>query len=130
MSLDQPFPGWHELSVCYTNQGWRLLERKRVDATSTADGQAWPYVEITFENDLGEFGYLLFSFFDVEGQPFDAPEDWDTMTSLYYRIQNRLSSRLREQIFQSETYQAQVFVPATRPLGENELDKPEADDLD
>ena len=121
VSLDQPFPGWHELSICYTNQGWKVKDRVRRDEPSLTDGQNWPYIEIELQNDLGEFGYLLFSFFDTEGQAFDAPEQWDTATSLYHRFRNRLSYRFREQLFQSETFQAQIFVPSTRPLSEAEL---------
>ena len=29
VSLDQTFPGWHELTVCYQNQGWKLKSRKK-----------------------------------------------------------------------------------------------------
>ena len=29
VSLDQPFPGWHELTTCYRNSGWELVSRLR-----------------------------------------------------------------------------------------------------
>ena len=37
VSLDQTFPGWHELTTCYTNTGWKIISREAI-STSEALG--------------------------------------------------------------------------------------------
>ncbi len=118
-ALDQPFPGWHELTTCYKNQGWKVTDRKTI---SNIEGQenGWAYVEVKMEKATGEHGYLMFSFFDVAGQPWEAPEDWGAWTSFWERVKNRGSYRLRSRLFRAEAYQNQVFVVATQPLTKNQ----------
>lgn len=120
-SLDQPFPGWHELTVCYTNQGW-IVDDQRVTHYEQRDdlGEPWAYVEVGLTNTLGERGYLLFSFFDVLGRPIEAPDTSSGLSLLFQRIKNRLNVRIRERLFNAEAYQAQVFVHSSQPLTEED----------
>ena len=66
-SFDQAFPGWHELTTCYGNDGWELKRRDRrgggdeVESNIPDEVNEWPYVEAYFEKPTGEKGYLLFS---------------------------------------------------------------------
>ena len=112
-SLDQTFPGWHELTTCYKNTGWKLVSRKRHSPSHVTgekgDDEDWPYIEATFER-RGEKGYLLFSHFDAFGKGMEAPASWGTINSFFIRARNRLSHRIRAQLFQGEAYQTQVFL--------------------
>jgi exosortase len=113
-SLDQPFPGWHELTTCYKNIGWKLVKRD-VILPSTANGtqpqpNEWKFVEATFEKETGEKAYMLFSHFDAFGDGLVAPEDWGTISSFMTRAQNRMSHRIRASLFQGEAFQSQVFL--------------------
>ena len=106
-SLDQPFPGWHELTVCYRNQGWKMTSRDRVENAGEDDD--WPYIVASFKKDTGERGFLVFSLFNSFGGGFDAPKKYGNWEWFVYAAQNRLAHRVRAQLFQGETYQAQLF---------------------
>ena len=117
VSLDQPFPGWHELTTCYQNSGWRLLKRERKVAKIDATGengesfeQTWPYVVAEFDKPTGEHGFLVFSLFNSSGNPVDPPNDWNRISGFIERLKNRLSGRIRSSLFNNSTYQIQTFV--------------------
>ena len=116
VSIDQPFPGWHELTSCYKNTGWELLRREREgdplapDADDSGAGK-WPYVIAEFKRETGERGFLVFALFNSVGEPVIPPAKWDRMSSwLYSGIQNRVSNRVRSSLFDNSTYQIQTFV--------------------
>lgn len=113
-SLDQTFPGWHELTTCYKNQGWNLTSRirktpKQILGEDASDDD-WSFIEATFEKKTGEKAYLLFSHFDSFGEGIDAPGEWGTLNSFVMRVKNRLSHRIRGSLFRAEAYQTQVFL--------------------
>lgn len=116
ISLDQPFPGWHELTTCYTLVGWSLRDRV-VRQASSKGGEKWPFVEAKMVRDDGTNALLLFSFFDISGQPSQPPEDWGRLNEYANRIRNRLSNRIRSSFFQGSLYQAQLFL-----VSENAID--------
>jgi hypothetical protein len=125
-SLDQTFPGWHELTTCYTNQGWKLVENGRVrkypsDLMDVPEGEQWSYIEAKFEKNTGEKGYLLFSHFDAFGEGMNAPENWGTLNSFLIRAKNRMSHRIRAQLFQGEAYQVQVFLTTFNDLDDEQI---------
>lgn len=112
-SLDQTFPGWHELTTCYKNQGWELKKRTRKtpsDILGEDTENDWSYIEATFEKRTGEKGYLLFSHFNAFGEGIDSPGQWGTINSFFIRARNRMSHRIRASLFQGEAYQTQVFL--------------------
>ena len=113
-SLDQAFPGWHELTTCYKNQGWDLKTRVRKNPSdilgNDSSDDSWPFIEATFEKKTGEKGYLLFSHFDAFGEGVDAPEQWNSINSFFVRAQNRMSHRIRSSLLRGEVYQTQVFL--------------------
>ncbi len=122
-SFDQTFPGWHELTICYRNVGWTLVDRIKREATIESEddenGESWPYIEAHFEMNTGEKGFLLFSDFDAFGKPFDAPSEWGTINSFILRAQNRLSHKIRARLFHGEAYQTQVFVSSFADFDES-----------
>ena len=122
-SLDQPFPGWHELTICYKNQGWKLEDRQRVDPDPN-NPDSWPYIKAKFSKDTGEKGYLVFSLFNSFGEGYNAPNNFGNWEWFYNAAINRMSHRVRAQLFQGETYQTQLFSTSF-----NEYDEELADEL-
>jgi len=123
VSFDQTFPGWHELTTCYRNSGWKLVENSRAVIKTKKEGdpedqEDWKYVEARFVRDTGERGYLLFSLFDGAGQPMVPPFQADGLESLIERAKNRLTNRVRRSLFSSEAYQCQTFIQHYGELGE------------
>lgn len=122
-SLDQTFPGWHELTTCYRNQGWILKSRRRKLPKDVlgenAGDDTWPFIEATFQKKTGEKGYLLFSHFDAFGEGIDAPGQWGTINSFLVRARNRMSHRIRSSLFRGEVYQTQVWLSSFNDLNEN-----------
>jgi hypothetical protein len=116
-SLDQTFPGWHELTTCYRNTGWKITGRRALspaqaldlDKTQVTD-DSWHMVEVTMEKPTGERGYLLFSHFDSFGEGLEVPRSWGTVNGFIIRVLNRLSHRIRASLLHGEAYQIQVFL--------------------
>ncbi|MEZ6096162.1 MAG: exosortase U [Pirellulaceae bacterium] len=120
-SFDQTFPGWHELTTCYRNQGWKVGTRIRrqdpaVEAGETEDG--WQFVMVDLRNDIGQHGFLVFSMFDRDGFPYEPPGKWSMIEYLANGLSNRLNSKIRSQLFRGEAYQTQVFVQSYREFDE------------
>jgi exosortase len=126
VSVDQAFPGWHELTTCYKNIGWKEAKGARVakkpDEEAPGDKE-WEYVVVDLTKETGECGFLVFSHFDAFGEGFEAPRSWDLFTSLTNRALNRLNHRVRSRLFRGEAYQVQVFVPSYRPLDDQQKDE-------
>ena len=112
VSVDQPFPGWHELSSCYRNAGWELVSRERVDpeqVEGSGDPQ-WPYVVSEFKRETGERAYLTFALFNSLGEPVIPPSSWNRLSVFVIGMKIRMSNRIRASLFDNSTYQVQTFV--------------------
>ncbi len=126
--LDQPFPGWHELTTCYKNMGWEFasLRRRLSEPLDLGNGETmeWTYIEVELQHPATlQRGFLLFCFCDGNGQPFDAPVEWDQLSSLFERAKNRLSYRIRSNLFRGQSYQIQVFSPAADAVTDQQKDE-------
>ena len=116
-SVDFPFHGWHELTICYRGQGWKLQKRRiRRDEQMT-------FVEDTFTRASGEQGFLMFRLYDAEGRPVDVPDD--PRLSNISRYFNRLAlwredARRDVQRRFSVRDQVQVFVEGAVPFTDEE----------
>ena len=117
-SLDQTFPGWHELTTCYTNTGWKIISRKAlsrakalgIDNSDVSPDDKWDMIEVIMQKPTGERGYLLFSHFDSFGQGLAVPKSWNTVNGFFTRVMGRMSHRIRATLIQGEAYQVQVFL--------------------
>ena len=70
-SLDYPFPSWHDLTRCYTGQGW-AMDEQAVHKPAQADGADQDgYVAVRFTKPGFRSGYLLFCQFNKDGAPLD-----------------------------------------------------------
>jgi exosortase/archaeosortase family protein len=128
VSLDQPFPGWHELTKCYRNDGWILetdgrsfkeFQGRSIDGND----EAWNYIEAHFSKPTGEHLMLLFSLFDGFGKPFDPPPRFDSLTNLLHGAKNRMSERARARLFQSDAYQTQLSIHGYNPISKDVRDE-------
>ena len=119
-SLDQTFPGWHELTTCYQNQGWKLKSRKKLTPDALEGEEEWPLIAAEFEKSTGEQAYLVFSHFNAFAEGMDAPRDWNTLNSFIIRARNRMTHRIRAQLFQGEAYQTQVFTSSFNKFTEEQ----------
>lgn len=117
-SLDQRFPGWHELTRCYRSAGWRMLDR-RVHIGPAADN--WPIVEVQLQRNE-EFGHLFFSLSTRGGLPVKPPGAYTYWTILQERLLGRLTPAVRGTLFGTATYQTQLFASTSRPLREEEAE--------
>lgn len=125
VSLDQPFPGWHELTTCYRNLGWEFASLRRVlsEPLDLGNGETvdWTFVEVELKHPVHlERAFLLFCFIDANGYPYEAPVVWDQLSSFVERVKNRLSFRIRSNLFRGEAYQLQMFTTFTEPVSEEQ----------
>ncbi|MEM7477158.1 MAG: exosortase U [Planctomycetota bacterium] len=114
VSFDQLFPGWHELTRCYKNGGWKMKNADRSVLPLGID-ENWKTVEAKFTKD-GEHGYLLFSLVNHSGRFLEPPEKWDFWSNNKERLQNRLTPAVRSTLFGAAAYQIQLFVISSTPL--------------
>jgi exosortase len=68
LSLDYPFPGWHDLTWCYTGRGWHIDGQAVRDAAGVPGG----FVEVRMTQSAHRHAYLLFCEFDRQGRPLVA----------------------------------------------------------
>jgi hypothetical protein len=101
--------------------GWRLVDGGRqLKHAIDKNGVDWSYIQVEFNKPTGEKAFVLFSFFDATGQPFDAPADWGALNQFFIRLRNRLSPQVRRRLFNSESYQVQACSESPRLLTEDE----------
>lgn len=70
VSLDYFFSGWHDLMFCYQMIGWTVLEREAV----VEENGASQTVSVVLLNPSGQRALLLYSLFELSGQPLLAPD--------------------------------------------------------
>jgi exosortase len=99
-SFDFPFVNWHELTNCYENSGWTVVNR---ETQHPGDGQS-PLVVAELEKPTGERGVLVFSLFDREGNDVPPPDSFGN------QLRNRAGNILTYYQVSSETYQFQLFL--------------------
>jgi exosortase len=116
-SMDFPFTGWHELTVCYLAQGWKVVSRREIIEPATE-----PLVEVILKRGLNEWGILHFAIHDAEKRPLRLA------LSIPDRFLARLNSNPLVRILRSEsrvaidlpTYQFQQFL--RKPLEPDDKD--------
>jgi hypothetical protein len=67
-SLDYPFPSWHDLTRCYTGQGWRIQEESLHQADEVPGG----FVATRLKKPAYRNGYLLFCEYTARREPLQA----------------------------------------------------------
>jgi exosortase len=112
VSFDYLFQGWHELTDCYKNSGWKMTNRevRRLDALSGD----WPLVVATMQDDLGQYGIVCFSLCDAGGQPVWPARD-ELAAGVAYRWRHATGQL-------ASTYQAQAFSTGSAPPSEEDVE--------
>ena len=124
-ALDYPFPSWHDLTICYTSQGWTVGQRE-VHAATEAEGATRPfrYVEVQLSKPGNRSGYLLFCEVDSRGEYVDPPAAGAPLVRSSSPLKRLLASFGGDQDLSREpeqpVYQLQVFVESYAPLSPKE----------
>lgn len=130
VSLDYPFQGWHELTVCYRNSGWKLFDRnQRVIRENAAGQEDRQFVEATMEKPIDTHGYLIFGVYDQAGRSM-SPVSTEFLRRLmrgaigFHRLVKLMggSTRFTDELA-GPTYQIQLLVQSFAPLTEFEKEQ-------
>jgi len=70
VSLDYPFFGYHDVTVCYRNSGWTVTESKLLQAS--AENGLIPNMEVVLAKDASLKALLLYSTVDEQGVWLEA----------------------------------------------------------
>lgn len=124
VSLDYPFPGWHDLTRCYTSQGW-VIDEERVE---DGDGQApGGYVVLRLKKPGHYCGYLIFAQLDGSGKALEprlggAGLSLSRQEQAWRRFQCRLRGESTAQVGDptGTVYQLQLFIESYVPLNDQE----------
>ena len=107
IAMDYPFKGYHDVTICYTGNGWDILQKE----IRTAPGAALEpvaYVDVRMQREMLVQGTLLFSTLDEQGR-------WIDGSFLKRNLSERFRSMFSEQTI-GTTYRVQVLVPSFLPL--------------
>ena len=93
VSLDYPFPNWHDLTRCYTSQGWEVVEENVLVPSGPKARDQVGYVQIRLKKPGFRTGYLLLCEFDGNGtvlEPRRSGSDlsWHRQASFFTRLVN------------------------------------------
>jgi exosortase len=120
VSLDYTFTGWHDLTVCYRNNGWSIDKRATEGRMDNGVAKE-PYIRLDMsKRHTGQKGLVFFSLFDEGGQRLDPPS---RSTKLWQErldvIMNRIYGRSVSGMT-APTYQVQVVISSFAELSEQE----------
>jgi exosortase len=114
VAFDQMFPGWHELTRCYRNAGWKIGQRQVLTGSAVQD---WPVVTVEMTRG-NEHGFLAFSLVGRSGKVLQPPGAFNYWTVLRERLQGRLTPAVRGALFDVVSYQMQAFASGYAPVSE------------
>jgi exosortase len=84
VSVDYPFRGWHDLSICYKALGWVVINTTKVEFLKKPDAA----VELRLEQPSHDGALVLFAAFDEEGELLtcQSQHPWPRPGSLLARL--------------------------------------------
>lgn len=107
VGLDYPFCGYHDVTLCYTLQGWETRS-KRIQP-SDVEKKSPSEIEVAMKKDFMKYGTLWFSTVDEFGRWQDRGE-----------ISQTLSGRFANTVDAATTFRVQVLVTSFSPLPDAE----------
>ena len=118
VSFDQAnsYNGWHELSECYSAQGWTLESREIFDESGD-----WPFVVSRFSKSPSLHNVIVFSLFFNDGTPVEPPDF--TINQAVNRdmsLVEKLGYRATRSGRTDRSRQCQVLVTQTQPISEDQ----------
>lgn len=102
VALDYPFKGYHDVTICYTGNGWEVYAKRTRQASESQDGV--PCVEVRMQKTMGARAALWFSTLDQKGNWVDGSY-----------VGRTLAERFREKT-SSTTYRVQLLTTSYLPL--------------
>jgi exosortase len=127
ISIDYPFPAWHELSQCYNGAGWELEGITNFD--NPEPGLPPHHCEQKMKKSGLRWGCLYFCQIDSKGQVLTPPRR-GAIVGTIYRQQSLLSKLLardnpKMDVVQQvgAVYQFQMFVESFAPITPAEQEK-------
>jgi exosortase len=116
VSLDQPFPSWHDLTHCYTSQGW-IID----DETIRPEG----FVQLKLTKPAYRSGYLLFAQFNRDGEALEPRRSGPFLSlrrhdSVLQRLWTKTTGGAAPSDPPGPILQLQVFVETFSPLSDEE----------
>jgi hypothetical protein len=126
LSLDYPFPDWHDLTSCYTTQGWSVDEQT-VHRRDGPGGAVRPFVEVKLSKPAYRSGHLLFCEFDRRGEFLEARRGGayltlethrHALTGWWDRVRGIPAPRAE---VVTPVYQLQLFVETHAPLTADQI---------
>jgi exosortase len=120
VSLDYTFTGWHDLTVCYRNNGWNI-DKRTVDGKETETGVADPFVRLDLsKRHTGQKGLVYFALFEEDGKRVEPPS---RSTKLFQErldvILNRIYGRSVTGMT-APTYQVQLCIQSFADFSDQE----------
>jgi exosortase len=130
LSFDYPFPEWHDLVVCYANQGWEAGRPATRKEPLPGGGGPVPQVEVKLSRSGSRWGHLWFCEFDSQGTPLEPVRPGVTMSlNRYGAALRRAWGRLTGDLAPAppgpvgKVYQVQLFLESSAPLTEEEREQ-------
>jgi exosortase len=107
ISFDYPFFGYHDVTVCYRNAGWKIGDTKLQRANS--DNAMVPCMEVVLEREGGLKADLLYSTVDETGVWLEepgkrSPYDEEGKALQEGNVASRLTHRMRQLPYANEAY--------------------------
>ena len=135
ISFDYPFFGYHDVTVCYRNAGWKIGDTKLQRAN--ADNSMVPCMEVVLERDGGLKADLLYSTVDEAGVWLEepgkrSPYDAEGKSLKEGNIASRLTQRMRQMPYANDAYddainyRIQILAAARGGLGSEQRQQVES----
>jgi exosortase len=135
ISFDYPFFGYHDVTVCYRNAGWKIGDTKLQRAN--ADNAMVPCMEVVLEREGGLRADLLYSTVDETGVWLEepgkrSPYDAEGKALQEGNIASRLTHRMRQLPYANEAYddainyRIQILAAARGGLGSEQRQQVES----
>ncbi len=135
ISFDYPFFGYHDVTVCYRNAGWKIGDTKLQRAN--ADNAMVPCMEVVLEREGGLKADLLYSTVDEAGVWLEehgkrSPYDAEGKALQDGNISARLTQRLRQMPYANDAYddainyRIQILAAARGGLGSEQRQQVES----
>jgi len=111
VALDYPFRGYHDVTICYRGNGWRITHAERQYGAGT--NANLPLMQVEMARETANVGSLWFSTVDETGRWLEASE---AGRNFMYRWQIRDG-------LESTSYRMQVLVTGFAPLSSGEREQ-------
>jgi exosortase len=113
-SFDHTFYGFHDLTMCYRNIGWQMLNAKLRNLS--ADDNSWPVAVGEFLRPTGERAIVLFSLFEFDGTAIQPVFQQDSLTFLQRRLQGFQES-------ERQCVQVQTLYQSVAPISQTTIEE-------